>query len=110
MEKLDAAANCAPINGCATSPLMGPANQTRLVAVSESPRPTRKGVPYLYTHKNIWSAWKYHACVVVTHITYPSSTLHVICAPNMDTLKKMKSHVVRRVRPTGCGLPDRWPS
>jgi hypothetical protein len=36
----------APINGCAMSPEMGPASQTRDVSCSDRPRERRKGVPY----------------------------------------------------------------
>ena len=37
----------APITGCAMSPEIGPASQTRLVSVSDNPRERRNGVPYL---------------------------------------------------------------
>ena len=36
-----------PMRGCATSPLIGPASQTRLVTCSDMPSDRRKGVPYL---------------------------------------------------------------
>lgn len=34
-----------PITGCAIKPLIGPASHTRDVTCSESPRPSKNGVP-----------------------------------------------------------------
>ena len=41
-----------PMRGCAISPLIGPANHTKLVKCSLRPRLRRKGVPYLFRGQN----------------------------------------------------------
>lgn len=99
------------MRGCAINPLIGPASQTKLVAVSVTPSPTRNGVPYL-----LHQSTKVGSDTYSRMSAYPSSTLHVICAPSMDTLRNTKSQNVSRRGPAfsfffdwllGAGLRER---
>ena len=76
------------MTGCAINPLIGPASQTRDVKCSERPRLWRKGVPYLQPS---WAGIHAHES-----ISYPSSTVHAICAPAIEMLRVMRSQCDNR--------------
>jgi len=81
-----------PMTGCAIKPEIGPASHTRLVTCSETPRESKKGVPYL--------AWLMSEGFprFRQRLVYPSSTVQAIWAPAIDILMLNRSRVESRRR------------